>query len=155
MTFYLISTINGHYLGYTIDKKVLETFLKQRKDIQYNIEKIHEDDMTPQLKKSIENSWTELVFSENEMYLFPSEEEYFYEGLDQFLIDVRSYINSIKNKLKYLKINNVEMFKIIEMIKTFSDIIDKIDETFSSGDYNYSDYLNIERMVNYIISVLN
>jgi hypothetical protein len=153
--YYIICDKKGCYKGFTDIKEFYELFCQQRPTKDYNFIISNEKDLNPKLKESL-TIYEELVWNSG-MILFPSEEEYYIESLNQFFIDVRRFAGYITEKLKYLRMEDEDKRVILEALSIMENNMNEADNVFYDEEVavEYEKYLNVKGMIGHIIDSLN
>lgn len=154
---YFIIYKDDHFLGYCVDKKILNNFLNHRKG-KYEIYKIKESEIPEKLKNSFEFTNYELLEYTN-YYTNNDTPVFNYEAIDmenlmvKDALAIQSLSEEVIHNLKYFKLTDEELKiikysfeRLIEDLNCITDSNEVIyDEIFNINKYFYERYFPIRR----------
>jgi phosphomevalonate kinase len=154
MIYYLIYSSNGIFQGYINNKKLINKFKQQRNKEDYKIIKLNEKG-NKEIINEIKDNENKIIEYEDGLLVFPSEEEYYVQSLNQYILDVKSYINYINNSLRYIKLDKKEKLiikKCFNKIINLVNVVDGNDDENGDEPLNYDNYLKFNKMMKKIIN---
>jgi len=153
MKYYIVLRKDGSYRGFTTIKEVFEDFTRQRNMKDFEVCIMNKKDMEPRLLQEINSSYTELVPNSG-LLMFPDEEEYFIEGFNQYLLELKMYTSYLLKDIQYIEFqDNEERDIVIKTIKIIYQILKDIEDGENSDAcVEYDRYFKMKDMVQHIIN---
>jgi 2-oxoglutarate ferredoxin oxidoreductase subunit gamma len=109
MKYYIIFNSKGKYIGYTTNKKLLNAFLQERGESKYKVEKINEENLSEQMKKTIKSSFSDLYYlyitDKEKIAIFSNEDASFETHMIESMIRSRSSLDRLLKSNKLLKLS--------------------------------------------------
>lgn len=138
-------TKEGKYIfrGYTTDKEIRNAFIKQRPSYVYKTFK--KSELNSKLRKRL-NDTNEIIIDKFEDLMLPDEEEYFIEGLWQYLSELEHRNIDLQQYVKYLDLDKHEKNIFFELDRVIKHV-----KFMEEEDCDYEEYLDIEKARLHII----
>lgn len=148
---------DGHFIGYTTDKKLLGNFLNNRKG-KFRVEKFKADEIPDSIRKSFDFTNYELTqytdyYTSNDTVLFNYEQVDMEEYMLQDMLALQHLIIKLLGCLRHVKFSDDEsrlircsLHRLFDDIRAITDTNEAIfDEIINIRKYFYDRYLPCNR----------
>ncbi|MMZ42149.1 hypothetical protein D1872_36680 [compost metagenome] len=147
MSYHLIYTPEGRFVGYTTNKSEITLFKQQRTDREFNIVKVDNHDIPKAIRKTME----EAVLNIEEMhgvYLLQEEYEKVLEEMTRRINNLYSACDGLSYINQFLKLDAEEEVILTKFAKMGSVVVDIVDLVISTGEHEvYRDFIDMPGMM--------